>query len=106
MGTRKPNVRKIESEMAALSARKQALQALEDTATLNDLMISLCEDPAKVEAYKLDPSEFLRRAGLPEHLVELVISSSRYAFRAAAAPYHWKPATDKRSAGWLSCNPA
>jgi hypothetical protein len=84
MATRKPNIGKLDTEITALTTQRRALKALEDAAILNDFMISICEDPSKAEAYKKNPEAFVKNAGLPEHLIDLVLSSSRYAFRAAA----------------------
>jgi hypothetical protein len=84
MTTRKPNIDKLDTEIAALAAKRKALKALGDAAILNDFMISICEDPAKAEAYKENPEAFVKNAGLPEDLIDLVLSGGRYAFRAAA----------------------
>ena len=84
MASKKPDLAKVDKQISALTTQRQALDALGDAAVLNDFMISICEDPAKVEAYKADPEAFVANAGLPEHLVALVLAGSRYAFRAAA----------------------
>jgi hypothetical protein len=81
MTTRKANIVKLDAEINALATQRKALEALADAALLNDFMIALCEDPAKVEAYKKNPEAFAKSAGLPEHLIGLVVSGGRYAFR-------------------------
>ena len=84
MTTRKANIVKLDAEINALATQRKALEALADAALLNDFMIALCEDPAKVEAYKKNPEAFAKSAGLPEHLIGLVVSGGRYAFRFGA----------------------
>ena len=82
---KRANISKLNTEINTLTTRKQVLSTLEDAAILNDFMISVCEDPTKAEEYKLNPEEYLKKSGIPDHLIELVVSGSRYAFRAAAA---------------------
>ena len=82
MATRKTTSERADAAAASARHHLASVAAVKDVAAINDLIISMCEDPRVAKAFQENPRETLEKAGVSKEMADVVIAGREYVLTA------------------------
>lgn len=78
MATKKTTAERADAKAASARHQIASVAVVKDVAAVNELIISMCEDPRIAKAFQENPRDTLEQAGVSKEMADMVIAGREY----------------------------